>query len=108
MKTNINKFTNCQFAYGRDYTGEGADSSKYDKYDYITIWINSIRTGCRHKAVCTNFNKHYHGSMLKEVVKLNKTPVFYAYIIGFEAENIKFINPCFSFPPNLCQNGANF
>lgn len=46
--------------------------------------------------------------MLQKVKELNKIAVFYAYIIGFEAMNIKALKRCHNGQPNLCAHGANF
>lgn len=103
------KFTKCQFLYGRDYTSNGADKSDYSNYSYITIWLGSIRTKChRHRSHCTNFNELYHGAMLKEALASNKIPVFYSFIIGFEAYNLKFLNDDCDHSPNICQKGSQF
>jgi len=107
-ETPLGKFTKCYFQYGRDYTNNGADKSDYSKYSYITIWLGSIRTKCYNKYGCTNFNKLYHGAMLNETIALNKTPVFYSFIIGFEASNVKFLSSNCDSSPNLCQKGSQF
>ena len=57
-------FPDCQFRYGRDFTGDGTD---YSQYDYISIWIRTIRDTCAESNAqtlsCTDFNPYYQGVM---------------------------------------------
>jgi hypothetical protein len=46
--------------------------------------------------------------MLNKVVALKKIPVFYGYVIAFEARNIMGLQDCNVGTPNLCQQGSQF
>ena len=46
--------------------------------------------------------------MLTLTKSLNKIPVFYGYVIAFEARNLKSLQDCNVGTPNLCQQGAQF
>ena len=46
--------------------------------------------------------------MLETCVKLKKLPVFYAYIIAFEARVKWGLKDCDVGTPSLCQQGADF
>lgn len=105
MNYYIDKLTNCQFTYGRDYTGDNTD---YSSYDYITIWIGTIADGCSGEQSCTDFNQYYQGSMLKKTISLDKIPVFYGYIIAFEARNNWNLKDCNVGYPSLCQQGSKY
>lgn len=41
-------------------------------------------------------------------MSLNKMPLFYAYIIAFEARTKAGLKDCDVGTPSLCQNGADF
>lgn len=78
----------------------------YRKYDYISIWINSPRS---EDSKNTDFNQYWHGEMIKKCKQLNKIPLFYAYVIAFEARAKFNYQDCDVHPTNnLCVNGANF
>ena len=98
---NANKWPNCQFKAGRSYDQPTTD---YSNFDYITIWINTISD-----AYGTDFNPWYQGLMIDECKKQNKLPVFYAYLIAFEARHKYGFNDCDVDPNNnLCIKGAQF
>lgn len=101
------KFTKCSFSYGRDFSGGGADKSSYHRFDYITVTLGRVEPGCHRKQVCTAFNPNYYGMMLNETIALNKVPVFYSYIIGYEGMNFGY-NQCGGYSPTLCEKGAKF
>ena len=46
--------------------------------------------------------------MLSKATAQNRIPLFYAYIIAFEARNLQGLKDCDVGTPNLCQYGANF
>jgi len=47
--------------------------------------------------------------MLKKAIKLNKTPVFYSYIIGYAAKYLLNLENCdFATTRTLCTHGAYF
>ena len=46
--------------------------------------------------------------MLRKTVSLGKIPVFYAYIIAFEARNDWNLQDCNVGYPNLCQQGSKY
>jgi hypothetical protein len=46
--------------------------------------------------------------MLQKVVSLKKIPVFYAYVIAFEARNLIGLQDCNVGSPSLCQQGSKF
>ena len=73
-------FSRAEFEPGRfnfgadwDFLGqEGNENTSVAKsVDYVTIWLND-----------PEFNRYWHGDMLKFCKSNNKTPVFYAYIIA--------------------------
>ena len=96
------KFPGCQFRNGRNYDQPGTD---YSQYDYVSIWINTPASD----GSGTNFNQYYQGEMIKATKKAGKIPLFYAYIIAFEARYRKNLQDCdMSGSNNLCTDGANF
>ena len=93
------KFPNCQFKSGQAYSG----NKDYSKSDFISIWINSPNNGN------TDFNIYWHGPMIDECKKINKLPVFYSYIIAFEARQRQGLQDCDVSPTNnLCTRGSQF
>ena len=46
--------------------------------------------------------------MLETCIKLKKLPVFYSYIIAFEARNKQGLKDCDVGHPSLCEQGSNF
>ncbi len=102
-------FPGCQFRYGRDFVSSTTD---YSQYDYITIWIDTISSNCpssnSKNPDCTNFNPYYQGVMLQTTKSLNKIPVFYGYVIAFEARNLQGLQDCNVGTPSLCQYGSQF
>ena len=46
--------------------------------------------------------------MLDVCTKNGKTPLFYAYVIAFEARAMKGLQDCDVGSPNLCQQGSEF
>ena len=96
-------FINGKFKVGIDYnyyTGHNVDLSQYD---YISIWMDTIDS-----AGSTAWNPYYQGVMLDVCTKNNKIPLFYAYVIAFEARSKKGLQDCDVGSPNLCQQGAEF
>jgi hypothetical protein len=89
----LTNFPGEQFRWGRDWNGYVVD---YNAYDYITFYIGS------------NMNDEI--KKLYQLKGLYKLPVFYAYVIGFEARN--FVPPlenCYVSQVNsLCDKGAEF
>ena len=78
--------------------------SSYDSYDYITIWINSISS-----EFGTDFSVWHQGDMIKKCIEQNKIPLFYAYVIPFEARYRQDIQDCDVREWNsLCTHGADF
>ena len=95
-------FPGCKFRNGRDYDQPTTD---YSQYDYITIWINTPASD----GTGTNFNPWYQGAMINACKANGKIPVFYAYIIAFEARYRADLQDCDVRPyNNLCTNGADF
>lgn len=116
MSTNSNPtvspsslFPSCQFRYGRDFVSSTTD---YSQFDYITIWIDTISSNCAQSnsgnPSCTDFNPYYQGVMLQTTKSLNKIPVFYGYVIAFEARNLQGLQDCNVGTPSLCQYGSQF
>ena len=96
-----NKFPYCQFKSGRSYDQPSTD---YSGFDYVSIWIDTISP-----EYGTNFNPYYQGLMIDQCKNKNKIPVFYGYIIPFEARFKKQIQDCDVDPNNnLCNRGAEF
>jgi len=59
---------------------------------------------------CTDFNPYWQGKFLEICRDQKKIPVYYGYVIVFEARNLKGYSDCdvhTSFP-TVCQQGANF
>lgn len=98
--TSSGKLNGCNFGYGRAFDQASTD---YSKFDYITIWIGTIDD--KHS---TDFNQWYQGEMINTCLKQNKLPVFYSYIVAFEARNKQGLKDCDVGSPNLCEQGANF
>ena len=90
------KFPNGKFKYGLSYkTDASFDSSAFD---YVSIWI-----GTNDYAGNTDFNIWYQGEMIKHCKLKNKLPVFYSYIIAFEARTKQGLQDCDVDPNyNLC------
>ena len=73
-------------------------------YDYITIWMNTIDS-----FGSTAWNQWYQGDMLNWCKIYHKTPLFYAYVIAFEARATQGIQDCDVHPTNnLCHMGAQY
>jgi len=66
-------------------------SASFDssKYDYVTIWI-----GTNDNTGNTDFNIWYQGEMIKHCKQKSKLPVFYSYIIAFEARTKQGLKDC--------------
>jgi hypothetical protein len=93
-------FIKGKFNFGRDYR----DGANYSPYDHITIWMDTIDGNGK-----TDFNNWYQGEMLRKAKSMGKTPVFYAYVIAFEARAKLGIQDCDVNPGySLCNKGANF
>ena len=76
----------------------------YKNYDYLTIWLNTVSD-----SGSTAWNQWYQGDMLNKAKALGKTPLFYGYVIAFEARAKSKIQDCDVDPNwNLCKEGANF
>lgn len=100
---NLGKFTNCKFAYGRSFDYD----LDYAGFDYVTIWMDTPAENCKGPS-CTDWNQYYQGEMLNQCKKYNKTPLFYAYVIPFEARNAWGLKDCNMGYPNICQQGAKY
>jgi hypothetical protein len=97
-----NRFPFGKFQHGILYDSKFNDDD-YRKYDYLAIWLGTIENGN------TDFNKWYQGEFIKKCNQLGKIPLFYAYIIAFEARAKKGIQDCDVDPKwNLCHQGAKF
>ena len=95
-------FPGCKFKNGRDYDQPTTD---YSPYDYITIWINTPASD----GTGTNFNPWYQGAMITACKSAGKIPVFYAYVIAFEARYRANLQDCdVSGSNNLCTDGSNW
>jgi hypothetical protein len=95
-------FINGRFRYGAAFDGAGRD---YSSFDYISIWLNTLENGNGK----TDFNPWWQGEMVRTAQRLNKIPVFYGYIIAFEARYRQGLQDCDVNPTfNLCHKGANF
>lgn len=80
------------------------DDVNLSQFDYITIWLNTINRG-----LSTRLNRYYQGNMLKMCRKYNKLPLFYTYVVAFEARLIRNIQDCdVDAKYNLCHLGAQF
>jgi len=96
-------FPDGQFKHGIGFDGSVSDDV-YKKHDYISIWINTIDSNGN-----TDFNPWYQGAMITKCLQLNKMPLFYGYIIAFEARAKKGIQDCDVNPGySLCTDGANY
>jgi hypothetical protein len=96
------RFINGRFKVGRNWENE---NTNYNDYDYIAIWINTLGYGPTN----TDFSPFFHGVMLNTAKRLSKVPVFYAYVIAFEARNRQDLQDCdVRSWGNLCTDGANF
>lgn len=82
------------------------DDINMDRFEYVTIWLSTISKG----SSSTRLNKYYQGNMLRMCRKYKKVPLFYAYVIAFEARATRNINDCDVDPDgnNLCRSGADF
>ena len=88
----LGAFPNGQFRHGIAFN---ADSSEFD---YVSIWIGTIDDKGK-----TDFNIWYQGDMIKQCIAKNKTPLFYSYIIAFEARAKAGLQDCdVSGSNNLC------
>lgn len=98
-------FPGSNFKHGIAFDGVFNDDY-YKRYDYISIWINSPWAEDQSN---TNFNPYWHGEMIKKCKQHGKMPVFYAYVIAFEARAKFGFQDCDVHPTNnLCHKGANF
>jgi hypothetical protein len=70
--------------------------------------MDTPASNCQFNPSCTDFNVYYQGEMLKTAKAKGKIPVFYAYVIAFEARNLWGLQDCNVGSPNLCQKGAEF
>lgn len=74
------------------------------EYDYVTIWMNTIDD-----KNSTAWNQWYQGDMLNYCKIFRKVPLFYAYVIAFEARAMLGYQDCDVHPTNnLCHKGSNF
>jgi hypothetical protein len=76
-------FSNGKFRHGIGYNGDSND------FDYITIWIGTIDN-----KGSTDFNIWHQGEMIKQCISKNKIPLFYSYIIAFEARAKAGLQDC--------------
>ena len=94
-------FPTCLFKSGQAFDPNISD---YSSPDYLTIWINTISSDYG-----TDFNPYYQGAMIDICKKSSKIPVFYAYIIAFQARKDKGLQDCNIDPDkNLCFLGADY
>ena len=94
-------FPYCQFKSGRSFD---AKVTNYSNFDHISIWLGLISNNYG-----TNFDPTYHGKMIDICKQQNKIPVFYAYIIAFEARYNQGIQDCdVDTNNNLCIYGAQY
>ncbi|CAF0944901.1 unnamed protein product [Brachionus calyciflorus] len=99
------QFPGGQFKHGLAWDGVFNDND-YQRYDYISIWINSPWSD---KPSVTDFNQYWHGVMINKCKQYKKLPVYYAYVIAFEARAKFGFQDCDVHPTNnLCHGGANF
>jgi len=70
---------------------------------YQTVWL-----GTRSKSYGYGFNPYWHGRMLERVHALNRTAVYYSYLIAMLARHTKGIKDCDVGTPSLCVHGADF
>ena len=95
------KWPFCKFKAGRSY---GEPDTDYSKFDYVSIWIDTISP-----EYGTDFNPSYQGPMIDACNKYNIIPVFYAYIIAFEARLKHGFKDCnVDYNHNLCVRGAQY
>jgi len=98
-------FPGTTFKHGLGWDGIFNDND-YQKFDYISIWINSPWGD---QPSNTDFNPYWTGTMLQKCKQYGKMPLFYAYVIAFEARAKFGFQDCDVHPTNnLCHNGANF
>jgi hypothetical protein len=94
-------FPECLFKSGQAFNPNISD---YSLPDYITIWINTISSDFG-----TDFNPYYQGKMIDICKSGSKIPVFYSYIIAFQARKDKGLQNCNIDPDqNLCIHGADY
>lgn len=95
-------FPNGKFRTGISFDQISSVNLSY--YDYISIWINTISL-----EYGTDFNPWYQGKMLEACKLYNKIPLFYAYVIAFEARLKLGLQDCdVDNIYNLCTRGAQF
>lgn len=98
-------FPGSKFKHGITFDGVFNDDD-YKRYDYISMWINSPHSD---DPTNTDYNPYWQGTMIKKCKQLGKIPVFYGYIIAFEARAKNGLQDCDVDPiNNLCHKGANF
>jgi hypothetical protein len=99
-------FPNGSFKYGIAFDGGSISDDTYKKYDYISMWINSPWSDNPKK---TDWNPYWHGEMLKKTLAFGKMPLFYGYVIAFQARADSGIQDCDVNPGySLCNKGANY
>lgn len=100
-----NSFINGKFKVGLDYNYYTGNSGSIDlsQYDYVSIWMDTIDS-----SGSTAWNPYYQGVMLDFCTKNNKIPLFYAYVIAFEARAMKGLQDCDVGGTTLCQGGSDF
>lgn len=103
-KSKGSNFIQGKFKLGIDYNFYTKNTPSLTQFDYITIWMNTIDG-----SGSTAWNPWYQGAMLNLTISNNKIPVFYAYVIAFEARAKAGLQDCDSgLTPTLCVGGANF
>ena len=69
----------------------------------------SLAENCTNQLNCTGFKSYYDNNFLQAAVNYKIIPVFYAYIIAYEANNLWGLYDCnYNIEPSLCQQGAQF
>ena len=64
---------------------------------------------CSNALNCTGFKTYYDNHFLEACITYKIIPVYYAYIIAYEANNLWGLYDCnYNIVPSLCQRGAQF
>ena len=95
-------FNGDRFKIGIEYSR--IKKKSVDKYDYVTMWMNNV------ERPFDSFNSREQVDMIKLCKKHNKTAVFYAYVIAFEARSKLGLHDCDVDvnKDNLCTHGSCF
>jgi hypothetical protein len=92
----------CRFQFGAFFRKD-APPAHMRTAAYQTVWL-----GTRSKSYGYGFNPYWHGRMLERVHALNRTAVYYSYLIAMLARHTKGIKDCDVGTPSLCVHGADF